>query len=202
MQFCPPLTNVDEEQLLLKNNAFIWREVKRFCIAASIDTTVHMDDLKSEATMAFLLCCRSIPVQSVELTALECRMCMQKMRSAMRVSYWKTMNMGGYNNKAIDLNRSLTFTDICTVYSDSTEESDVDSVLGLGDEEDYSSVFVSEFMSRLRPVDQTILKMRMENATYNEIASVVHICRQNLRKHLKVLAKRWKPLFQEMGFAI
>lgn len=198
----PPLTQIDEEQLLIRHAGFINREVRRYCILASVNTTVHMDDLKSEATMAFLLCCRSFPLQSMELTPLEYSMCMNKMRSAMRVCYWKIMNMGGDNNKAIDLNRSITFTDICSVYSDGEEESDIDTVLGLGEEDDFSSVFVTDFLDTLPPIDRIILRMRMERESLGEISDAVHMKKPNIVKHLKVLCKRFAPVFQEMGYAI
>lgn len=198
----PPLTNIDEDQLLIKYADLISREVRRYCILASVNMTAHMDDLKSEAAMAFLICCRSFPVQSMDLNPLECKMCINKMRSAMRVCYWKIMNMGGNNNKAIDLNRSITFTDICSIHGDSEEESDIDSVLGLGEEDDYSSVIVSDFLKRLKPLDQMILQMRMNKDTFDEIEDVVHIKRRNLSKHFNIMRRKLIPIFQEMGYAI
>ena len=203
MQHCPPpLTCVDENQLLIKYADLINREVRRYCVIASVDTAAHMDDLRSEAAIAFLLCCRSIPIQSMDLTALECRMCINKMRSAMRVCYWKIMNMGGQNKKPIDFNRSLTFTDICAVHSDDAEESDIDTVLGLGMEEDYSSVIVADFLKKISPIDQTILRMRMDKRDLSEISDVVCVKMPNIVKRIGILRKKWIPFFRDMGYAI
>lgn len=201
MQYCPPLAHIDEELLLKQYNAFIDKEVRRFCVVTGINTAVHMEDMKSEASIAFLLCCRSIPIDSMELSLIEYKRCINKMRSAMRVSYWKIMNMGGYNNEPIDKKRSFTFTDLCAIYSDGTEEADIDTALCLGVEDDHSGASVMDFMSKLSVLDRTIIRLRMEKETYDEIAEAVNMKRQNLMKHFDIMRKQLTPMIKKLGFA-
>lgn len=107
-----PLTAVDETQLLRKYKNFILRAVFEFCVKTSIDNSHPIyEDLILEAQIAFLEECRKQKVDSLDLTAWQHACVKNRMKSCMRVCFWRASNMGGYNTKKIDPERSYVFSD-------------------------------------------------------------------------------------------
>lgn len=158
---------IDENVLLEKYMKFIYREVSKYCISAQLATSSHYyADLFSEASIAFLICCRTFNLESYALSAYQYAVVKNKIRSALRVSLWKMFNMGGYNKKKIDNNRNIVVSDVLPADCDS-----IDDVFSAEFDSDFTSVEVDDFMKTLSPKDQDLISKLMCGYTTVEISS-------------------------------
>ena len=157
--------HIDENILIKKYERFLKGEVAKYCVSMQLPTqNIHFQDLLSEASIAFLLVCRSFNLDSYDLNAYQYVVVKNKIRSTLRVAMWKIFNMGGYNNRKIDYERNIVVSDILSNESDS-----IDDAVYCEFNEDFSDVEVSDFINQLSKKDADLLIKIMAGYTPVEI---------------------------------
>lgn len=146
---------INETILLQRYDKDIRRIVNRYLYSTQFSTNCSFyEDLISEAFIAFLTMCRTFDLQSYDLTDLQRAMCKKKIESALRVYIWKMFNMGGYNNKRIDLSRSTTISDII-----GDTDLSIDDVVPNTYRDDFSNAETSEFVKALKVIDAQLITL-------------------------------------------
>lgn len=113
--YYPPLTAVDETQLIRKYRRFIFRAVNTFCVKTGITRSHPLyEDLIVEAQIAFIEECRKQKVDGLDLTAAQHARAKNSMHYSMRKFFWFSHNMGSYVQKSIDYERNQCFSDFET----------------------------------------------------------------------------------------
>lgn len=159
---------IDENVLLAKYRKFILKQVSRYCVSLQIATSSqYYDDLFSEASIAFLLCCRTFSLESYALNAYQHAIVKNKIRSTLRVAVWKMFNMGGYNNRKIDYDRNIVISDILSDDYDSIDDMITDEF-----DTDFTSIEVNDFLNVLSQKDKDLIIKLMQGYSPVEISNM------------------------------
>lgn len=178
---------VNETQLLQKYNKDIRRIVNSYLSSMYFpNSNSFYEDLISEATLAFLEACRSFHLDSPNLSDLQRTMCKNKILSALRVYIWKMHNMGGYNNRKIDLSRSVTFSDVLA-----NRDQSIDDLITSTHQDDYSTLEVADFLNQLPPNYKNMLTLLMEGFGMRQIENTLSVSHQMFSKRLKNVRKKY-----------
>lgn len=144
---------INETILIQRYDKDIRRIVNRYLYSTQFSSNCSFyEDLISEAFIAFLIMCRTFDLQSYELTNLQRTMCKNKIESTLRVYIWKMFNMGGYNNRKIDLSRSTNISDVL-----GDTDLSIDDIVPNAYQDDFSDPETSEFMKSLKTVDTKLI---------------------------------------------
>ena len=149
---------VNESILLQKYDKDVRRIVNSYFYSLHFSTHCSFyEDLINEAFLAFLCMCRSFDLESYELTDLQRAMCKKKIESTLRVYIWKMYNMGGYNNRKIDLSRSTTISDVL-----GDTDLSIDEIVPNTYQDDFSYSEVKDFFNTLSSKNKNLLVALMK----------------------------------------
>ena len=158
---------IDETRLLQMYDRDIRIIVNRYLYLTQFSTNCsYYEDLISEARLAFLVMCRGFELQDYQLTDLQRAMIKNKIESVLRVYIWKVFNMGGYNNRKIDLSRSVTISDILR-----DGDLTIDDVVPNTYQEDFSKIESEDFLKSLSKKSSSLLILMMQGKNLREIGT-------------------------------
>ena len=178
---------INETILLQRYDKDIRRIVNRYLYSTQFSSNCSFyEDLISEAFVSFLIMCRTFDLQSYELTDLQRAMCKKKIESALRVYIWKMFNMGGYNNKRIDLSRSTTISDIL-----GDTDLSIDDIVPNVYQDDFSMSVVRDFLKSLAKFDIGFLLKLISGDSPEQIGKSIGINPKTLREHLYRIRKKY-----------
>ena len=160
---------INETLLLQKYDKDVRRIVNHYLYSTQFSTSCSFyEDLINEAFIAFLCMCRSFNLESYAITDLQRAMCKKKIESTLRVYIWKLFNMGGYNNKKIDLSRSVTISDIL-----GDTDFTIDDVVPNIYQEDFSAPDTRSFFDMLKTQDIQLLNLLDKGYSFREICGLM-----------------------------
>lgn len=178
---------VNETLLIQKYDKDVRRIVNSYLYSTHFSSKCSFyEDLISEAFLAFLSMCRAFDLQDAELSDLQRAMCKKKIESALRVYIWKMFNMGGYNNRKIDLSRSVTISDILG-----------DTDLGIDDvapntyQDDFSTCEMWDFVNSLTTKNKKLLFAIMQGYELRQIGKFWKQSHNSLSQRLAVIRKKY-----------
>lgn len=178
---------INETTLLQRYDKDIRRIVNRYLYSTQFSSNCSFyEDLISEAFVSFLIMCRTFDLQSYELTDLQRAMCKKKIESTLRVYIWKMFNMGGYNNRKIDLSRSTTISDVIGDTGLDLDEAAPNTYL-----EDFSIPHVDDFMKILNKFDIRLLFSLISGKNIEEIAPSWGVNQSSMRRRLYKIRKKY-----------
>lgn len=178
---------INETILLQKYDKDIRRIVNRYLYSTQLSSKCSFyEDLISEAILAFLVMCRSFDLQSYNLSNLQRTMCKNKIESTLRVYIWKMFNMGGYNNKAIDLSRSITISDILR-----NQDLNIDDVAPNTYLDDFSKINVFDFLKTLTKIDVDLLWRILNGENAEEVSRQWNLCPSSIKRRLYRIRKKY-----------
>lgn len=185
---------VNETALIQKYDKDIRRIVNRYLAKLQYSTKYYSyyDDLISEAQIVFLVACREFNLENDTLTLLQRAMIKKKIESALRVFVWKMHNMGGYNNRTMILDRCITISDVLVGTG-----LDLDEVVPLPYDEDFTPIETNDFIKSLERFDQKILRLVMDGEPVENIGRILNRNKktifQRLEKIRNLYLKRLQP---------
>lgn len=178
---------VNESILLQKYDKDVRRIVNSYFYSLRFSTHCSFyEDLINEAFLAFLCMCRSFDLESYELTDLQRAMCKKKIESTLRVYVWKMFNMGGYNNRKIDLSRSTTISDVL-----GDTDLSIDEVIPNTYQDDFTRVHVSDFLKTLTTFDINLLLKLIQGYCPEQVGVLWELNPKTLREHLYKMRKKY-----------
>lgn len=178
---------VNESVLLQKYDKDVRRIVNRYFYSLHFSTHCSFyEDLINEAFLAFLCMCRSFDLESYELTDLQRAMCKKKIESTLRVYVWKMFNMGGYNNRKIDLSRSTTISDVL-----GDTDLHIDDIVPNTYQEDFSSTEATEFMASLSQKNRSLLYSIMNGLELRQIGKIWGQSHNSLSQRLEKIRQKY-----------
>lgn len=182
---------INETKLLQKYNKDIRIIVNRYLYSLQFSTNCsYYDDLISEATLAFLIACRSFDLKDDNLTNLQRAFCKHKIESVLRVYIWKMHNMGGYNNRSIDPARNITISDV--VADTDLEIDDFAHALYC---EDFSYPYVESFISKLDPKESQVLRYLMSGFTMVDISRMWSRNEKVIRRKVQSIRRKFNQFY-------
>lgn len=158
--------------------AYLWHTNSQLC---------NYDDIKSEATLAFLKTIRRWNFSDT-LGPYELALVYNAVRSAMRACVW---SVNGERNK----NRSFQRRTICfTEMTPEDQEFDEDVLDFLTCEDDYSDVEMRDLIDRLPPVERDTLRLLLQGYSQTDIARIRHTTRKNVVNTVLRIRQRLKDI--------
>lgn len=159
---------VNETLLIQKYDKDVRRIVNSYLYSTQFSSKCSFyEDLINEAFLAFLSMCRAFDLQDAELSDLQRAMCKKKIESVLRVYIWKMFNMGGYNNRKIDLSRSVTISDVL-----GDTDLGIDDVVPNTYQDDFSSPEVACFMCQLNKIDVGLVNLLDQGYTLRDVCRI------------------------------
>lgn len=178
---------INETLLLQKYDRDIRIIVNHYLISTQFSLSCSFyEDLISEATIAFLLMCRKFDLQDYRLTDLQRAMIKNKIESVLRVYIWKMFNMGGYNNRKIDLSRSVTISDILR-----DTDLTIDDVAPNTYQEDFSNIYTEEFLHSLSSFDTELVRYLVLGYSLNQFGKLANKDIKTVFWHIERIRKKY-----------
>lgn len=178
---------VNETLLIQKYDKDVRRIVNSYLYSTQFSSKCSFyEDLINEAFLAFLSMCRAFDLQDAELSDLQRAMCKKKIESVLRVYIWKMFNMGGYNNRKIDLSRSVTVSDVL-----GDTDLGIDDVVPNTYQDDFSACEIQDFWDSLTVSNKKFLYAIIQGYEVRQIAKKWGIAHQSLCERLFRIRKKY-----------
>lgn len=178
---------VNETILLQKYDKDVRRIVNSYIYSSQFSLNCSFyEDLINEAFLAFLCMCRNFDLESYELTDLQRAMCKKKIESTLRVYIWKMYNMGGYNNRRIDLSRSVTISDVI-----GDTDYHIDDLAPNTYDDDFSLIESKDFIDTLHHKNKSLLYLMMEGFELRQIGKLWGQSHASLSQRLNGIRKKY-----------
>lgn len=181
-----------EEELITKYDRFISKHTRIYHSTTNMPPSAY-EDLKSEATIAFLKCIRKIHLEDREdgkLTQIETFCIARTMRYNMRRYIWRSYgekNVGRHPNHR----RCKSFSDLGT-----TEEPFSLEQFDYADSsDDYADVDFRDMLDRLEPVERETADLLIRGYSFADVAKI----RGTSRKNVTVTVGRIKKKISDVA---
>jgi hypothetical protein len=113
-------------------------------------------------------------------------MCKKKIESTLRVYIWKMFNMGGYNNKRIDLSRSTTISDVL-----GDTDLSIDDVMQNTYQDDFTAPEVRDFFDSLSDKNKRLLIAIMAGHELRNVSRMWGQAVQTICERLERIRKKY-----------
>ena len=169
---------MEEQEILKKYDAYIAKHALNYLNKTNQPDHLF-EDMKSEATLAFLETIRKYQIEQENLSPLELTLVHNAMRSALRGFVWSYNGMKN-KNRPMEIN-TTTFSD----YMDDDSDPDDSRLNFLGEDDDYSSIDVKDALDSLTKVERKTADMLMMRYSPLEVAKMRNVSPASLSKTIK-----------------
>ena len=176
-----------EAELLKRYDKYISQQARSYMLRCNQPESLY-DDLKSEATIAFLNVIRKWNFSDSDLSGYQYALAHNAIRSAMRRCVWNANGAKNQNN-SFEL-KCLTFTDVTATTPD-FDDSKLDFLLS---EDDYSDFEVQDVIDRLPDVERETLNLLLRGYSKAEISRIRHVSPTNVTNTINRLRTRLKDI--------
>lgn len=170
-----------ETELLKRYDSYIARHARSYLNKTNQPSHLF-EDMKSEATLAFLETVRRYQIEQQEFSHREFLLVYNAMRNALRSFVW---HYNGQENKNRRFERKkILFSE----YADSDGDTSKLDFLSVGD--DYEAVDLQDAIDRLPNAERETANLLMDGYTFSEIARIQGISPQTVWETTNRLKKR------------
>ena len=178
---------MEEQDIIRKYDAYICKHAMSY-LRRTGQPDHLFEDMKSEATLAFLKTIRRYQIEQENLSPRELLLINNSMRSALRSFVW---SYNGVRNKNIGLEpRSISFSDCAEINSD-LDDSRADF---LARNDDYSSFDVEDILSSLSKTERETVELLMEGYSPHEVAKIRKVSPSSVTQTISKVRKKLEDI--------
>lgn len=164
-----------ETELLKKYDSYIARHARSYLRKTNQPDHLY-EDMKSEATLAFLETVRRYQMEQQELSPREFLLLHNAMRGALRSFVW---HYNGQKNKNMNFDKKKV---LFSEFADDDPDGDASKLDFLSVDDDYDAVELQDAIDRLPKAERETANLLMDGYNYSEIARMQNISPQTVRE--------------------